>query len=109
MPPKSNRLNLKKDFKWMVAGEKIDTKYATIYIRKGNNELPKIAVALSSKHFRKAVDRNKVKRAFYRALSSIYNGLPRSVNIIALPKPLSLNVKSISLAAELKSLKILDD
>lgn len=105
---KSKRLNLKNDFKWLISGKKFDTNYATFYIRFGENEFPKVAVAVSSTYLKKAVERNKVKRVFYQVFESVYDYLPKSINILALPKDVSFGVKSGELKKQLEKLK-LDD
>ena len=101
MLPKSRRLNLKKDFKWLVTGQKFDTKYAAVYIRFAKNQLPMFAVAAPSRNFKKAVDRNRVKRVFYQAFQDLQD-LPKSINIFALPKPACLGVKSEDILLDLK-------
>ncbi len=104
MLPKNNRLNLKKDFKWVAAGKKLESKYLKLFIRTGENEKPRIGIALSGKNFKKAVDRNRARRVTSQAFQSIYSSLPGTINIVALPKAGVLEVKSEDLLKELEEI-----
>ncbi len=112
MLPKSQRLNLKKDFKWVAAGKKLETKYLKLFIRTGENEKPKVGIALSGKSFKKAVDRNRARRLTSQAFQSLIDNLPPTINIVALPKVGILDVKSgnvlLDLEEVLKNEKIID-
>lgn len=95
MLPKSQRLNLKKDFKWVASGGKsIDTKFLKLFIRMGENSSPRIGIALSSKTFKKAHERNRAKRLVAQAFQSTIYHLPSTINIVALPKAGVNSVKS---------------
>lgn len=94
MLPKSQRLNLKKDFKWAASGKKLETKYAKFFVRFGENQFPRIGIAVSSKVFKNATDRNRAKRLISAAVESLYSSLPNSINIVALPKHGVIEVKS---------------
>ncbi len=78
----------------MIIGKFIDSKYARLYIRLGNNQFSKIGITASSKIFKKAVLRNKARRLMSAALEPLYGKLPKSINILALPKVTILGVKS---------------
>ena len=112
MLPKSSRLNLKKDFKWAVSGKVVDTKFAKLYLKVGENESPKIGIATSSKTFKKASDRNRARRLISTALEIIYSELPTSICIVTLPKRSILGVKSgdvlIELTERLKDVKAIN-
>lgn len=103
MLAKSKRLNLKKDFKWVASGKKIETKFAKLFIRIGDNEFPKVGFALSSSLFKRATERNKARRVLSAALESLYSKLPQSINIVALPKPGILKVKSADVFLDLET------
>ncbi len=94
MLPKEKRLNLKKDFKWVSSGKRLDTRFAKLFIKTGGNKNPRIGIAVSSKVFKKATDRNKAKRVISKSFESLYPGLPNLINIVALPKEGVINVKS---------------
>ncbi len=104
MLPRSQRLNLKKDFKWVASGKKLETKYLKLFIRIGENENPRVGIALSSKNFKKAVERNRARRLTSQAFQSIYSSLPKTINIVALPKMGILEVKSGDLLLELEAI-----
>lgn len=112
MLPKLKRLNLKKDFKRVASGKKIDTKFAKLFIRIGDNTHPRIGIAVSSSIFKKATERNRARRVISAALESLYSKLPKSINIVALPKIGVLNVKSgdvlLDLAERLQNEKIIN-
>lgn len=104
MLPKSQRLNLKKDFKWVAMGKKVESKYLKLYIRMGENNNPRVGIALSSKTFRKATDRNRAKRLVSQAFQSTTYHLPPTINIVALPKPGIVGVKSQDVLLDLESI-----
>lgn len=108
MLPKSRRLNLKKDFKWVATGKKIDSKFAKLFIRIGDNESPRIGIATSSTIFKKATERNRVRRVISAAFEQLYINLPKSINIVALPKIGVLNVKSGDILMDLSE-KLIDE
>lgn len=109
MLPKSQRLNLKKDFKWVVAGKKLEItrpsfggKYLKLFFRNGENNIARIGIANSSKTFKKATDRNRARRLVSQAFQTIYSSLPNNINIVVLPKVGVLSVKSDDLLLELE-------
>lgn len=104
MLPKSQRLNLKKDFKWVAAGKKVETKYAKLFVRFGSNEFPKIGIATSTKVFPKSTQRNRARRLISSAFQSTIYYLPPAINIVALPKAGILSVKSGDVLLDLEGL-----
>ena len=102
MLPKSQRLNLKKDFKWAAAGKKLETKYLKIFVKLGDNELPRVGIAVASKVFKKAVERNRARRLTSAVFEALYSSLSERINILALPKAGILNVKSGDLLLDLE-------
>ena len=102
MLPKPKRLNLKKDFKWVAAGKKLETKYLKIFVKLGDNEMPRIGIAVSSKSFQKATERNRVKRIVSAAFEVLYPRLPQNINIVALPKTAVSKVKSSDVFLDLE-------
>ncbi|MBI4038664.1 ribonuclease P protein component [Candidatus Daviesbacteria bacterium] len=111
MLPRFQRLNLKTDFKWVTTGKKIETKFTRIFFKNGDNVLPRLGIALSGKVFRKATQRNRVKRLISQAFACLYNLLPGHINIVVLPKSEVIGVKSpevlLDLEKGLKNEKIL--
>lgn len=102
MLPKFQRLNLKKDFKWVASGRKIETKYLKLFVKVGDNQVPKIGIALSGRHFKKSTQRNRARRLISACFERIYDKLPPSVNIIALPKAGVVDVKSQDVLSDLE-------
>ncbi|MBI2196158.1 ribonuclease P protein component [Candidatus Daviesbacteria bacterium] len=102
MLPKPSRLNLKKDFKWVAAGKKLETKYLKLFIKVGDNQEPRLGIAGSGKTFPKAVERNRARRLVSAALEALYLNLPKSINIVALPKAGVIKVKSGDLLLDLE-------
>lgn len=103
MLPKQKRLNLKHDFKWVASGKKIETKFAKLFIRIGDNEFPKVGIAVSGKSFKTATKRNRAKRLISVAFESLYSSLPSAINIVALPKTGILKVKSSDVFLDLET------
>ena len=115
MLPKPQRLNLKKDFKWVVSGKKLETKYLKVFYRTGDlstsntpslreSECARVGIALSSKNFKRAVDRNRARRLTSKAFETIYSKLPTNVSIVVLPKTGVLSVKSDDLVLDLEGI-----
>lgn len=102
MLPKDKRLNLKKDFKWVAAGKRLETKYLKLFVKLGDNQLPRIGIAVSGKSFTKAVERNRARRITSAAFESLYSSLPERINILALPKAGVVRVKSGDLLLDLE-------
>ena len=94
MLSKDSRLNLKIDFKRLITGKLINSKYAKLYIKLGDNNIPKVGIATSSKIFKKAVERNRARRLISAAIEPLYEKFPSNINILALPKAGIISVKS---------------
>lgn len=60
----------------------------------GENNQPRVGIAVSSSLFKKAHDRNKARRVVSSAFQSLYSLFPSHLNIVALPKRGILGVKS---------------
>lgn len=102
MLPKSQRLNLKKDFRWVAAGKKLETKYTKLFVRIGSNLIPRIGIAVSSNIFKKSSQRNRARRLVSAAFEALYSKLPQTINITALPKAGILSVKSGDILLDLE-------
>lgn len=86
----------------MASGKKINSEFATIFIKTGSNEFPKIGIATSSKYFKNATLRNRAKRVISKAFEALYSKLPNNINIMALPKSGVVLVKSQDVLLDLK-------
>lgn len=101
MLPKSQRVNLKKDFKYVASGRKLETKYLKLFMKEGE-KTARIGIAVSSKTFAKSTQRNKAKRVASVAFETIFSQLPTGIFIVALPKASILEVKSEDVLRDLK-------
>src|SRR3989344_4369653 len=102
MLPRLKRLNLKKDFKWVASGQKVETKYLKIFIKLGDNQMFRVGIAVSGKNFKKASERNKVRRQVSGVFETLYLSLLPGINIVALPKMSIIGVKSQDVLLDLK-------
>ena len=102
MLSKDKRLNLKKDFKWVAAGRKLESQYLTLFLRYGENTKARVGIAVSSKVFKKATERNRARRLVSQAFQSTISQLPSTVNMVALPKQGVLDVKSTDVLLDLE-------
>lgn len=109
MLPKSKRLNLKKDFKEMVSGQRFNSGYFTLYIKHSEDIDPKIGVALAKKNFKSAVLRNKAKRICFQIFQNHYSNLRRNINLVIMPKAAILEKPLIDVEKELLNVKGLFD
>src|SRR5207249_2913243 len=106
MLPKTDRLNLKTDFKWVASGKRIEDSFNVLFLKEGENTTPKLGIALTSKIFRKAHERNRARRLVSAAFEKLFSQLKSNINIVALPKAGVLKVKSTEVQQELeKTLK----
>ena len=97
-------MNLKKDFKWVASGKKFETKFTKIFIRIGENNTPRIAIATAKANFKNASQRNRARRVTSTTLQDLYDKLPGDINIIALPKVGILEVKSTEVLKDLEEI-----
>lgn len=102
MLPKEKRLNLRKEFKWVASGKRIESKFLKLFLIFGSNEEPKIGIAASASVFKKSSERNRARRLTSAAFESIYANLPPRINIVALPKQGILSVKSKDVLLDLE-------
>lgn len=103
MLSKNKRLNLKTDFKWVASGRKLETKYLKLFVRVGNNQTPKVGIAISTKSFKSSTDRNRARRLVAQAFQDAYYKLATNINIVALPKEGVIKVKSDEVLLDLQS------
>lgn len=102
MLPKNKRINLKREFEWVTSGKSLNTKYLKLFLKTGENQIPRIGIAISSKTFKKAHERNRAKRLAAEAVHNTYYLLPNTINIVALPKSGILEVKSYDVLVDLQ-------
>ena len=102
MLPKLSRLNLRKDFKWVASGKKLETKYLKLFLKEGEDNLARVGIATSSKSFKKAYERNRARRLASSAFEALYHQLPTDISIVALPKVSITSVKSHDVVSDLE-------
>jgi ribonuclease P protein component len=107
MLPKSQRLNLKKSFNFVAAGKRVETPTMSVLFREGENELPLVGIALTTKYFKKAVLRNRAKRLASTAIQPLYPSLRKNLNLVIMPRGKILDQKVETLTKELKDVKSL--
>lgn len=86
MLPKPQRLNLKTSFRWVASGKSLLSPDFKIFYRFGENDHPKIGVSLISAQFKKSTQRSAAKRICFSLAGLIYPQLPKSVNLVIMPK-----------------------
>lgn len=105
MLPKSYRLNLNKQFDWVVNGRKIDTTSFRLFLRLGGNLRPLVGIAMSSKYFRNSSKRHQAKRLTSRVVEGFYSNLSNSLNLVIMPKSTIFGQSTGQLTKELKDVK----
>lgn len=104
MLPKNKRLNLKKSFKWVVAGQRLGNNYLNLYFRSGENTVPLVGIATSKSDFRKATERNRARRLVSTGFEALYDKLPGGVNMVAMPRRDVLELTSAQVSGVLEEL-----
>lgn len=104
MLPKNKRLNLSKDFKWVVSGKKLENNLVKLFFKTGDLPISRIGIASSKITFKKAVDRNKTRRLLSKGFETLYGRLPEGINIVALPKKEVIEYNAKQITTSLKEL-----
>lgn len=91
MLSKNKRLNLRKNYRWVYGGYKLETDSLRLMFRLGENINPKVGVAVSTKLFHSSTQRNSVKRLVYFAIDQVYDKLKKNINLIVTPKIVDLD------------------
>lgn len=102
MLSKDKRLNLKKEFKWVINGSKLETPSLRLYLRSTSDKPPQVGISLSKKYFKSAVERNRARRLASWGVENLYSQLPKGLKLIIMPKSLVLEKKSQELLKELQ-------
>lgn len=109
MLPKSLRVNLSKEFKTIAASSRAESANFKYYFQRTDSTFARIGIALSKNYFKKAVQRNKAKRKTSAAAEKIYDGLPKGLNLIIMPKTKVLDLEASALAEEITHVKRIFD
>jgi len=109
MLPKEERLNLKKDFKWVSSGKRAQTGNFKVFYRFGDLQTPRVGIALAKQQFRKAHDRNRARRLSSTVVQRLYPRLRKGLNLVIMPKVDILKTHQEVLSQELENVKDLFD
>lgn len=88
MLPKDKRLTKKRDFlKLGTAGRPVYGVFTTLRVRALNKPETKVAFLTSTKMFKLAVHRNRVKRRLREIIREIWGELPSAMHLLFIAKP----------------------
>lgn len=104
MLAKNKRLNLKKDFAWVAAGEKKESSLVKLFFRFSQEGKAKVGIATSSKTFKTAVLRNRARRVLSYGFEVLYGRLRNGVKVVAIPKVAILQQESDKVVIDLEKL-----
>jgi ribonuclease P protein component len=103
MLPKSKRLNLKKDFQPISKkGKRLFTQSLNLFFITDNLQITKVGIALKTANFKEAHDRNRARRLVSAAVESIYETLPKGLQLVIMPKSNVLSLSKEEIQEELK-------
>lgn len=105
MLPKTQRLTKAKDFSRLsTQGRSVFGPYATMRLRQVKEPGTKIAFITSTKIWKKAVDRNRIKRRFRHICRNAMKDTPDRLHILLILKPDALRATHDELAEEIRRL-----
>jgi ribonuclease P protein component len=88
MLERKNRLAKMRDFLDMSRkGRSVFGPFMTMRVRQIREDEPKIGFVTPVKAFKKAVDRNRVKRRMRHLVRELYSEVPRKIHLVILLKP----------------------
>lgn len=91
MLPTPNRLRKKRDYdKLSTKGRSIYGVFATLRFRELGSGETKVGFITSTKMFKRAVDRNRIKRRLREVIRLMWNDLPKQMHLLFVPKPEAL-------------------
>lgn len=108
MLPKSQRLNSSEVEEVMSKGQTLFTEFFLIKFLKGNNKEIKISALAPKKSFSTAVERNKIRRKIYAALSPIFKKNPtkKPFLVVIIGNKKIENIKTAELASKIEQIFI---
>lgn len=105
MLKKQYRLRKARDFKQIgLKGRSIFGPLMTMRVIKSTEKHPKVAFITSIKAFKKAVDRNLIKRRMREIVRSLLLEIPEQIHLIFILKPEAMKAKRQDLLIETKRL-----
>ncbi len=103
MLPKPKRLTKKRDFlKLASQGHTVFGPFATLRIRQVPKKATQVAFITSTKVFKKAVDRNRVKRRLREVIRELWPELPAEMHLLFILKPEALKAEWPALGEEVR-------
>lgn len=103
MLSQEHRLRRAKDFFLLsVQGRSIHGPYLTLRIRQVKQEEKKIGFITSTKVFKRAVDRNRIKRRLRAMVSDVRAELPEKFHLLFVVKPDALEASTEALIEEIR-------
>lgn len=107
MLSKQHRLTQAKDFARLgTQGRSVFGPFVTMRVRSVAQKVPNIAFITSTKVFKLAVDRNRVKRRLRSILRELLPEVPANVHLLFIVKPEALKASHPDLIAEIRRLLI---
>src|SRR3989344_2795972 len=103
MLSKTQRLNLKIDFSRVIKGKRTETPHFILYSSPAVSEVSRVGISIRTKNFGKAYNRNRARRLTSQAVQSIYDSLPKQLDLIIMPKSGVLEIPVLLLEEEIKS------
>lgn len=105
MLPKARRLTRAKDFARLgTQGRSVFGPFLTMRVRNVEEKGPKVAFITSTKVFKRAVDRNRVKRRLRALVRDVFSEVPANVHILFIVKPEALKATKDLLLGEIRRL-----
>jgi len=85
-------------------GRSVFGPFATMRVRRVTEEEPKIAFITSTKIWKKAVDRNRIKRRLRATVRSLLPEVPKNVHVLFIVKPEASKAEHTELVEEIRRL-----
>lgn len=105
MLKKIHRLTASKDFGLLsTQGRSAFGPYATMRVRRSKEPGPKIAFITSTKIWKRAVDRNRIKRRLRAIFRALLPDIPRDAHLLFIVKPDASKAKHAALVEEMARL-----
>ncbi len=105
MLAKTHRLTQKKDFaRLSTQGRSVFGPYVTMRVRSAHEAGPRIAFITSTKVFKLAVDRNRIKRRLRGVLRELLAEVPPKIHVLFIVKPEALKTTPLQLVTEIRRL-----
>lgn len=101
MLPKEKRLHKKRDFlKLGAAGRPVYGVYTTLRVRALQKPETKVAFLTSTKMFKLAVHRNRIKRRLREIIRQVWGELPPAMHLLFIAKPQALEAEFGAIKAD---------